>query len=158
MSDAVQILVLAISIIFVLVWAAQTALKWVGAKRDAGAAWRDLQAGDAKAAGKLGETDFRRLYMRVHGPRGALYLFAALAAVLVVSPLALALLSGVWRGIWHVSGRPEYFAEGYLLWQFYMFFGLVASWVWVSAVVARRYHQNAPLSLDDELKKVLAKG
>ncbi|NIR61396.1 MAG: hypothetical protein GWO02_18820 [Gammaproteobacteria bacterium] len=65
----------------------------------------------------------------------------------------LIVLRALWRLGWRLSGEPPMFAEGLLMWQFYLFFGLIACWALIAGLVMQRYHRNRPRELRYELAR-----
>lgn len=129
-----------------------TALRWLQTRAEAARLWRERAEADLRpqleAAGRPASL---RAYQRAYGPRGQLYALAGLAAAALVSAPALTALHGVWRLGWLASGRPEGFAPGLLLYQFYLFFGLILCWVGVGALCARLFHARRPAGFAAEL-------
>ena len=156
MSPA-QILILAIAS-GVAVIVARAAIGWLEARRIAAelwasGAWSDEVGAPPHIADTVTEPAFRRAFLAVHGPRGALYAGAAALAVAAATPVALTVLPAVWRAGWTAAGRPQPFEPGLIVWQFYLFFGLIALWVGVAALVLRTYHSRRPRSVADLLTR-----
>ncbi len=99
----------------------------------------------------VGEDRFVATYKRVNGPRTATYAAATLWGVLLATPVIAAVLGFLLEGLWQLSGRSRVFEPGYLVWAFFIFFGLFAAWAGLAYLAARRYHKRAPGRLEDEL-------
>ena len=101
------------------------------------------------------EQPYLRAYRRYHAPRGTAYVAGAMIAVLVLSVPAFVLIQFLLEQLWISTGRSEVFHPGYLVWQFMIFFAVIATWGGIIYVTAREYHRRAPLSfkrvLDEEL-------
>lgn len=144
---------------FALLAAAQAVLlvvKHRATKHHAELEWRRLSdRGDPRLQG-VAHGEFVSLYRRVYGPRGQVYLLAALGAAAAATPVIVGLLAGVWHWGWTLSGTPRVYAPGNLVWQFYLFFGLIASWAGIASRFAERYHRRRPAEFDYELKRARA--
>jgi len=76
-------------------------------------------------------------------------------AILVATPVA---MLGFERGlnfIYNLSGQSRVIEPGYLVWQFFLFFGMIAVWVSIAYFVAKRYHRKAPGNLQYEIDQHL---
>jgi hypothetical protein len=121
-------------------------------RAEAAEAWAARETGDPALAG-LDEAAFRRAYFRAHGPRGALHLAAGVVAAAALTVPALLALDAAWRLFWTLSDKPALYEPGLLIWQFYLFFGLIACWVGVAALAMRRYHANPVRNLPHALAR-----
>lgn len=122
-----------------------------GAARDAREVYARRREESPGSLRGLDEAGFTRAFLRAHGPRGQIFITAALAAALVLTPLLMAGLDLAWRLFWAQAGRPAFYAPGVLMWQFYMFFGLVGVWAALAALAARLHHRRPRGSLDEEI-------
>lgn len=102
----------------------------------------------------VSEAEFVDTYRRVNGPRISTYGAATLWVVLLATPLIAKILEVLLELLWQVSGRSRVFEPGYLVWAFFIFFGLFGFWAAIAYVAARRYHSRTPGRLEDELKRV----
>lgn len=118
--------------------------------------WRARAARGDKRLEGLTRDEFVRVYRRVYGPRGQVYVLAGLAAAVASTPIVLAALAGVWRWAWIASDRPVAYAPGDLVWQFYLFFGLIGVWAYIASRFAARHHRRRPGPLDHELARARA--
>ncbi len=98
------------------------------------------------------ESPFVETYIRVSRPRGAIHAAVALWAVLLATPVIAAVLEFLLELLWQASGQSRVFEPGYLVWAFFIFFGLLGAWAAIGYAVARRYHRRAPGRLEDELR------
>lgn len=101
----------------------------------------------------LDQDRFVSVYRRVNGPRGETHVALALWAVLLGTPIIAKILEMLLEGLYQLTGRSRVFEPGFLVWQFFIFFGLFAAWAGIAYLVARRYHAKAPGRFDDELKR-----
>lgn len=124
------------------------AYKLWSVRRDMAAAWAEHRADHGE---DVGEPAFKRAYFRAYGPRGALYGFIGLALAAAVTPLAFIILGQAWDVGWRLSGEPSFYAAGTLIWQFYLFFGLIGCWVAIAALVAQRFHSRRVRDFRHEL-------
>jgi len=121
------------------------------ALRDAAEVFDKRQEESPGSLKGLDQENFSAAYLRAHGARAQIFLALALGGALAASPIALGVLRYAWRVGWVASERPAFYAEGVLIWQFYMFFGLIMVWAAIAAFAARLYHQKAGGSLDEEI-------
>lgn len=142
----------------------------------AGLEWARLNAAEPALIEGLSEGEFRAVYRRVHFPRFPKYALAAVAGFTLALPFVFALLSfAYWAGeatgilaspselskMTPISGaavlaaqesRDEtamYLAQNFF--GFFYFFGILAAWLAVVALVMHRYHSRHPGYLRDEL-------
>jgi len=106
----------------------------------------------------LGRETYERIYRRVYGPRGPAHVAIAMAAIVVATPLAMILFEFLFNLIYNLSGQNRVIEPGFLVWQFFLFFGMIGIWVWIGYLAARRYHQTAPGSLQFEIDQHLYGG
>lgn len=138
-----------------LVQVALLVYRWRQAAEGARLEWARRVAEGERPAG-VDEAKFARIFQRVHGPRAQVYILLALGGAIAVTPLAFSLLGLGWRLVWIATGKPESYADGTLIWQFFLFFGVIACWAGVAALFARRYHAKRPGDLDQELARARA--
>ena len=98
---------------------------------------------------------YEEIYRRVYGPRGPLHIAGAMLAILIVTPLAMIGFEAGLNLIYNLSGQSRVIEPGYLVWQFFLFFGMIAVWVAIAYLAARRYHRKAPGSLQFEMDRHL---
>lgn len=106
----------------------------------------------------LSQDEYSDIYMRVFGPRAQTHIFIGFVGVLIATPIAMFALEQGLNFIYNVTGQSRVIEPGFLVWQFFIFFGLLATWVAVAYAVARRYHSRAPGSLQFELDRHLYGG
>jgi len=116
---------------------------------------------------RLTKQAYVRAYKKVNAPRGALYIACVFAAIVVLTPLAFALINSVLWSLWSASGDPIEiklgagnikesvesltYEPGNMVWGFFTFFGILGIWAFIAAMAARRYYRNAPGLMRDEL-------
>ncbi len=96
--------------------------------------------------------DFVSVYVRINRPRGAMHVAAALWGALLATPIIAMALEFLLELLWQLSGQSRVFEPGYLVWAFFIFFGLLGAWAVIGYAVARHYHRRTPRSLEDELR------
>ena len=119
---------------------------WLAYRRltaEAEAEW-DYQVSENMQDLRLTKTAFVLAYRKVNAPRTSLYFASAFAAILLLTPIAFGLINFGLYGIWKLTDESRVFEPGYLVWEFSIFFALIAVWALIGANVARRYHRNAP--------------
>lgn len=100
---------------------------------------------------RLTKAAFVRAYRKVNMPRFSMYMAGGALLILALTPIAFALINvGLW-GVWKFSGESRVFEPGYLVWEFSIFFALIAIWALIGAFVARKYHAGGPGLMRDEL-------
>ena len=99
---------------------------------------------------RLSREGYIRAYKRFHNPRSEAYVAGTAAAIVLLTAPAFHLIEFVLRQAWHLSGRSRVIEPGFLVWQFFIFFSIIAIWVTIASIGARRYHRYAPVSFRDE--------
>lgn len=102
---------------------------------------------------RLSREGYIRAYKRFHNPRGSAYVAGAIAAILILTGPAMALLEFILEQVWQLSGRPRSIEPGFLVWQFIIFFSVIGFWVFIASRAARRFHRYAPVTFRDEMLK-----
>lgn len=110
------------------------------------------QSENALRANIDGES-FAKAYRRVYAPRKAFFTGMSVTAVAVLTIPALVAMSAIGEWLWDRSGRPYDMGPETLVWQFMMFFAIIAFWGFIFYIAARIYHSRMPGSLEDELRK-----
>lgn len=111
------------------------------------------------ANGMIGDVDPRTYvatYKRVNAPRFATHAAAALWAVLALTPVIAMALEFLLDLLWQATGQSRVFEPGYLVWGFFIFFGLMGTWAAIGWIAARHYHKHAPGRFEDELREAQA--
>lgn len=153
-----------------VVAALRAALGYRMVNRDAREEWQDCQKNQPQRIKGLNEDQYVQAYVRAHGPRGALYSAVMLIAAAVLTPAIMLMLTALYGVLIAQPITPagaasanlagevsrQFRLDGPLVYAFFLFFGLIASWAGVAFVVAHRFHRNRPGSLEDELR--LARG
>ncbi len=105
--------------------------------------------------GAMTRETYEDIYRRVYNPRGPIHVAGAMVAILIVTPIAMWAFALGLNLIYNLSGQNRVIEPGYLVWQFFLFFGIIAVWVGIAYLAARRYHQKAPGSLQFEMDQHL---
>jgi hypothetical protein len=103
----------------------------------------------------LSQARYIEIYRRVNSPRPQAYIAAGLIAILAATPILFFVLEWTLRMIYHASGQNRVIEPGYLVWQFLIFFAVIALWVGIAYLTARRYHARAPGSLQAEMEDAI---
>ncbi len=111
----------------------------------------DFKSGQGMVDKRLSRDGYIRAYKRFYAPRSKAYIAWALGAILVLTAPALALINFLLLQVWKASGNSKLYEPGFFLWQFMIFFAVIATWALIFYVAARRYHARAPLSFRREL-------
>lgn len=101
------------------------------------------------------EEAYIQAYRRYHAPRGTAYIAGAMAAILALTYPAFVMIQFILDQLWIFTGRSSVFHPGYLVWQFMVFFLVIALWGAVIFMTAREYHRRAPLSFKNVLDQEL---
>ncbi|GLQ24081.1 hypothetical protein GCM10007853_19550 [Algimonas ampicilliniresistens] len=126
---------------------------WTGLRRDAEEDF-DYRSQHSMIPAGVEKAEFVATYRRVNGPRTSTYAAAALWGALLATPLIAKIMEVLLELLWQLSGRSRVFEPGYLVWAFFIFFGLMGSWALIGFLVARRYHARTPARFEDELKSL----
>lgn len=149
-----------------LIFAVRTLLSYRSLSKDAAEDW-DYQVSQNMQDLRLTKEAYVRAYRKVNAPRGALYVTGALAAILVLTPVAFTLINSILWSLWDSTDKPSEirvagggvrenvesltFEPGNMIWGFFTFFGIVAIWALIGGWTARRYYKTAPGRMRDEL-------
>lgn len=149
-GDLVLPLVFGPLVLAALVFTLRAVVGWVGLSREAE---EDFRYREANAMVPMGASRERYVaaYRRVNAPRLSLHAAGALWAVLLLTPVIAVVLEFLLELLWQATGQSRVFEPGYLVWQFFIFFGLVGTWAAIGWIAARLYHGRAPGRLEDEL-------
>ena len=142
-------------VLIALIFVIQLVLRWAALRREAREEWVDLSTNTPEQVSGVREEDFHRAYLRTHGPNGATLAAAVVGLNAALTPFALVVLMSVWHAGWIANGRPPMFSETTLVWQFYLFFGLIAIWGGVAFWFARVFHRRGRVTLDAELQRLV---
>lgn len=140
--------------VIALFFAARALLGWLQVRRDASADYAYKRA-NGMVPDAMSREAYEQIYRRVHNPRGPLHVAGAMLAILITTPIA---MLGFEKGLnimYNLSGQSRVIEPGYLVWQFFLFFGMIAVWVGIAYLAARRYHRTAPGSLQFEMDQHL---
>ena len=87
---------------------------------------------------------FVQIYLSSHLPRWTLYTAGGVMAALLITPLAVMIVVGVYTLLWTLSGAPDWGDRTGYVYMFSVFFGLCFIWAGVAAIAARLLHQRRP--------------
>jgi len=96
---------------------------------------------------------FIRAYRRFYAPRKDKYRGLGILAATILTIPGIRLFEYVSEEVWKLAGKPYEFGPSTLIWQFMLFFALIAFWGLVFFLVAQGYHKRAPVTFRDELIK-----
>lgn len=152
-------------LLFVLI-ALRAGLGYLNVRKDAREEWPLFKEARKDLTKGVNAEQFESAYVRTHGPRGALYGAVMLVTAAVLTPVIMLILTALY-GILiaePVTGTGvsssdlagevgrQFRLDGPLVYAFFLFFGLIASWGLVAFFVAQRFHRLRPGSLEDELR------
>ena len=144
------VLIGSLDVIFIL----RALLAWDQVRRDAREDYNYKHA-NAMVPDAIDRDAYEQIYRRVYGPRGPLHVAAAMIAILLITPVAMLGFEAGLNLIYNLSGQSRVIEPGFLVWQFFLFFGMIAVWVGIAYLAARQYHRKAPGSLQFELDQYL---
>jgi hypothetical protein len=136
-----------------LAFTLRAAIGWAGLGREAEGDF-DYRTEHGMIPHDIDRAAFVSTYRRVNGPRTSTYCAVTLWSVLLATPIIAKILEVALELLWQMSGQSRVFEPGYLVWAFFIFFGLMGSWAAIAFIVARRYHARTPGRLDDELRSL----
>lgn len=134
-----------------LAFSLRAVIGWLGLSREADGDF-DYRTQNGMIPADIDRAAFVDTYRRVNGPRTATYAAVALWSVLLATPMIAKVLEVLLDLLWQLSGQSRVFEPGYLVWAFFIFFGLLGSWAAIAFLVAQRFHARTPGRLEDELK------
>jgi len=140
--------------VLALIFGVRTFIGWQQVRTDAREDY-DYKHANGMLPDSLDRESYENIYRRVYGPRGPLHVACAMVTILLATPVA---MLGFERGlnwIYNLSGQSRVIEPGFLVWQFFLFFGMIAVWVSIAYFVAKRYHRNAPGNLQYEIDQHL---
>lgn len=140
-----------------LVFAVRAYLSWLTVRRDAAADY-DYKHANGMLPGVISRETYEAIYRRVYAPRAALYVAGGMLAILLLTPVAMVIFEVVLNWIYNLSGQDRAIEPGFLVWQSFLFFGMIMVWIGIGYVVARRYHQTTYGTLQYELDQHLYGG
>ncbi len=137
-----------------LIFGARALLAWQAVRRDARADYEYKHA-NGMVPDSLSREHYERIYRKVYSPRGPLHIAGAMIAILLATPLAMVFFEAGFRALYNLSGQSRVIEPGYLVWHFFLFFGIIAVWVSIVYFAARRYHRTESGSLQYEIDQYL---
>ncbi len=133
-------------------YAAKAFIGYRNVARDAEADF-DYRQPQGMIDARLSKGGYIRAYKRSHNPRSAAYIAGTIAAILLLTWPAMGGVGFALEQLYHYTGRSRVFEPGFLVWQFMIFFSMIAVWVTVVSIGARHFYRNAPVSFRDEMIK-----
>ena len=112
------------------------------------------RAAEGMVGGELPYEDFESAYMRANGPRSLAFMAIGFGAIVFLTFPILRVADLLMKGVWRLSGEDRTFEPTFLVYQFGIFFLVIASWAAIGFLTARAYHNNDALSFDEELRLV----
>ena len=116
----------------------------------------DYKTKEGMVDSRLSREAYVRAYTRYNAPRSTAYIGGTFWAILLLTYPALAVIQFVLDKWWVATGRSDVIHPGYLVWQFFIFFSVIALWASIAYSSARYYHRKTMISLERELEKELA--
>jgi len=113
----------------------------------------DVREKDDALGMNISRDGFVRAYRRFYAPRKDIYRGGGILAATLLTVPAIRLFEYASEAIWIMSGKPYEYGPGTLIWQFMLYFALIAFWGIIFFAVAKFYHQYAPRTFRDELIK-----
>ena len=140
--------------VIALVFGVRTFVGWQQVRRDARADY-EYKLANGMVPDAMDRETYEQIYHRVYSPRGPLHVAGAMLAILIATPIAMLGFEAGLNLMYNLSGQSRVIEPGYLVWQFFLFFGMIAVWVGIAYLAARRYHRTAPGSLQFEMDQHL---
>ena len=152
--------------ILALIFGVRTILAYRRLPQDASDDW-DYQVSQNMQDLRLTKDAYVRAYKKVNAPRGVLYITGVFSAILLLTPVAFALINSILWTLWDSSSEPVEisirgggvkenvesltYEPGNMVWGFFTFFGILAIWALIGAIAARYFYRNSPGLMRDEL-------
>jgi len=117
----------------------------------------DYRSGENMLPKHITHDGFIKAYKRHNNPRGSAYMAAGLSAILILTAPALMIIQFLLHQLWLLNDKSRVFEPGFLVWQFFIFFAIIAVWAGIAYITALKYHAGSSISLEDELAKKTGK-
>jgi len=147
---------IAIVMVILLVLAAIQGIRaWFGYKAVRADARSDYDYRTAEGMSGM-EMEFERFeaaFLRAHAPRSAKFMAIGFAAVALFTLPALRIADAFMNLVWKLSGEDRTFEPTFLVYQFGVFFMLIALWALTAYLVARAYHRGSSAGFEQELRR-----
>ena len=140
---------------FVLIgffYAVRAGLGYYNVARDAKADY-DYKLPQGMVDTRLSEDGYIRVFKRVHNPRSAAYIAGGIFAIFAITPITMVIFEHVYNLIYNLSGQSRVIEPGFLVWQFFIFFFLIANCAAIAYFIARHYHRHTPGTFLAEIEK-----
>ncbi len=119
-------------------------------RREAEDDW-DYQVRENMQDLRLDRDGYIRAYTTVHAPRKLRYIAGALAALALLAIPAFTLIERFLHYVWIWSGQSRVFEPPFLVWQFSIYFSILAFSISVVWLFHRRYYLGLPGQMRDAL-------
>jgi len=133
-----------------LIFSIRAAIAWHSVRRDAQEDYSYKKA-NGMIPDSFDRESYERIYRRVYNPRSAIYIAGGMISILLATPVAMWIFAVGLNFIYNLSGQNRTIEPGFLVWQFFLFFGMIFVWVTIGYLIARRYHRTTPGSLQFEM-------
>lgn len=143
--------------VLALIFGVRALLAWHRVGRDAQEDYA-YKKSNGMVPDTLDRESYQRIYRKAYSPRGLMHVAGAMIAILIATPIAMFIFEPFLNWIYNLSGQSRVIEPGYLVWQFFLFFGMIAVWVTIAYYIAKRYHRTAPGSLQYEMDQHLYGG
>lgn len=140
--------------VIAVIFGVRAFLGWLQVRSDARADY-DYKRDNGMVPDAMDRETYEKIYRRVYGPRGPVHVAGAMLAILIATPIAMIGFEAGLNLAYNLSGQSRVIEPGYLVWQFFLFFGMIAVWVAIAYLAARQYHRRAPGSLQFEMDQHL---
>ncbi|MEP1231241.1 MAG: hypothetical protein ABJG88_11235 [Litorimonas sp.] len=105
---------------------------------------------------RLNEESYIRVYKRVHNPRNLAYIAVTIFSIFALTPVSMIIFEYVFNIIYNLSGQSRVIEPGFLVWQFFIFFFILANCTAIAYLFARHYYRNTPETFLSEIEKQVA--
>lgn len=136
--------------------------------RDARLEWPVFERLQPQRAARISETQFRKAYVKAHGPHGLAVALTVILLVAAITPFAMMLLTFLYHKFVIIPEgtqvpdpknlaeefRQQLNRDGPLVRSFFLFFGLLFSWSVVAFLVASLYHRWVGEGKDREWRAI----
>jgi len=140
--------------VLALIFGIRAFVAWMAVRRDAQADY-EYKFSNGMVPDAIDRENYERIYRKVYNPRGPIHVAAAMLAILLVTPIALKGFEVGLNFIYNLSGQNRVIEPGFLVWQFFLFFGIIAVWVSIAYLAARHYHRSETGNLQFEMDQYL---
>jgi len=133
-------------------YAVRAALGYYNVARDAKADY-DYKLPQGMVDKRLNEESYIRVFKRVHNPRSTAYIAGTIFTIFAITPITMVIFEHGYNLVYNLSGQSRVIEPGFLVWQFFIFFFLIANCALIAYLVARHYHSHTPGTFVAEIEK-----